>query len=305
MKKYLNLGLIGYPLGHSISPLIHNESFKAAGIDGNYRLFPVLPMPNGENELLSVIEKMRRGELDGLNVTIPHKTTVIDYLDRLDPVSRAVEAVNTIYLKDDLLIGTNTDVSGFINDLARQPRFAENKSALRNSGDSQHALVLGAGGAARAIVYGLLSKGWKVTIAARRIEQANKIAHSHNNSSKLNTIKTISLNKLELLGFKTRISLVINTTPLGMFPDTDKCPWPNVIPFPQDTFIYDLVYNPLETKMIQKARAEKLGNASGIGMLVEQAAESFFIWTGVQPPRQILLDTAINYLDNSKKEIQK
>lgn len=164
----IQLGLIGYPLGHSLSPKIHAAALKACGLEGQYSLFPIAP--EDKQGLKDLLARVRAGEITGLNVTIPHKQNVIEFMDELTPTTQAIGAVNTIYMRENKLIGDNTDAPGFLSDLKR----------VSNSSFSipHSALVLGAGGSARAVVYALANDGWNVTIAARKIEQAQHLAAS-------------------------------------------------------------------------------------------------------------------------------
>jgi shikimate dehydrogenase len=267
------LGLIGYPLSHSLSPKIHAAALKACGLDGGYSLFPILP--NDKQGLKDLLHRVRIGEIHGLNVTIPHKQNVISLLDEMTPVAQAIGAVNTIYLRNKRLIGDNTDAPGFLADLKR---FLATE--IRRRGDLK-ALVLGAGGSARAIVYALLGDGWKVTIAAHRIEQAKTLAQSFTNYH----LPTACLDSFIL--HPSSFILIVNTTPLGMSPNVGQSPWPENIPFP-NAAIYDLVYNLRETKLVKDARAQGLSATAGLGMLIEQAALAFEIWTSHNPPRDVL-----------------
>jgi len=266
------LGLIGYPLGHSLSPKIHAAALKACGLQGDYSLFPI--SPDDKQGLHSLLARVRAGELHGLNVTIPHKQNVISLLDELTPTAKAIGAVNTIYMKDEKLIGDNTDTTGFLSDLKR---FLTTET--RRHGDS-NALVLGAGGSARAVVYALLDDGWQVTLASRRLEQAKKLADQFNAADALE----INLQTFQRSNFQ----LIVNTTPLGMSPNIETSPLPENTVLSKSTFVYDLVYNPHETKLVKNARAQGLQATTGLGMLIEQAVLAFELWTGHNPPREIL-----------------
>jgi len=259
----IRLGLTGYPLEHSLSPRLHAAALRAAGLEGEYRLYPVRPEDHAG--LARLLERLRAGKLNGLNVTIPHKQNVIPLLDELAPAAAAIGAVNTIFLKDGRLVGENTDAPGFLADL--------NRLAGTFSGSSRQALVLGAGGAARAVIHALRSAGWDVIVAARRIEQAQALAVSGG------AIHSISLDVNEMRQVLNGINLIVNTTPVGMFPHAECSPWPEGLAFPSAQALYDLVYNPRETRLIQQARSAGLRAAGGSGMLVEQAALSFEIWT--------------------------
>ena len=288
MEMAFNLGLTGYPLGHSLSPKIHTAALASCGLEGEYFLFP-LP-PDDLDGLKALLARVRRGELHGLNVTIPHKQAVIPLLDALTPTAQAVGAVNTISIQNGHLTGDNTDAPGFLADLKRfmaitkyQLPIANRQSQIVNH---KSALVLGAGGSARAIVYALVSDGWEVMVAARRLEQAKGLARRYAQNVSV-------LDFLHLSSFILHPSFlcIINTTPLGMSPRTDASPWPAGLPFPPNAAVYDLVYNPRETQLVREARAAGLPAVTGLGMLIEQAALSFEIWTGCQPDRDVLFDT--------------
>lgn len=272
------LGLIGYPLGHSLSPKIHTAALQASGLEGSYFLFPI--PPEDKQGLKDLLLRLRTGEIHGLNVTIPHKQNVIEFMDELTPAAQAIGAVNTMYMRRDKLIGGNTDAPGFLSDLKKVMvdwRLEIDRSAL----------VIGAGGSARAVVYALLNDGWNVTLAARRIEQAQQLAKAVSNYK----LQVASYSDLRPLTFNLQLStfnLIVNTTPLGMTPNTDSSPLPENTTLAKDTFVYDLVYNPRETKLIRIARAQGLNASTGLGMLIEQAALAFETWTGHNPPREVL-----------------
>jgi shikimate dehydrogenase len=269
--------LIGYPLGHSLSPKIHTAALNACGLEGSYSLFPI--PPEDTQALKDLLTRIRTGELHGLNVTIPHKQNVIPLLDELTPTAKAIGAVNTIYLRENKLIGDNTDAAGFLSDLKK---FTGDRRLVIGIS----ALVLGSGGSARAVVYALLNDGWHVTIAARRVEQAQEL------SRQFKSTKAIELN---LSTFKpSNLQLIINTTPIGMTPNVDQSPLPENMTLSKDTVIYDLVYNPRETKLVKDARAQGLSATTGLGMLIEQAALAFKLWTGHNPPRDVLRTAAEN-----------
>lgn len=270
----IHLGLIGYPLGHSLSPKIHTAALKACELQGNYSLFPIhLDDKQGLKDLLN---RICTKQIHGLNVTIPHKQNVIEFMDVLTPTAKTIGAVNTIYLRGDKLIGDNTDAPGFISDLKKFIGKRESKIENRKS-----AIVLGAGGSARAVVYALLNDAWKVTITSRRIEQAKELASSFTNHE---LQITDNISNIEL----SNIELIVNTTPVGMTPNINVSPLAENLSLPSNVLIYDLVYNPRETKLVKDARSQGLSATTGLGMLIEQAALAFEIWTGHNPPREIL-----------------
>ena len=270
----IKLGLIGYPVSHSMSPNIQIAAFKACGLEGSYSLFPVAP--DDKQGLKNLLNRVRAGEIRGLNVTIPHKQNVIEFLDELTLTAKTIGAINVIYMRDDKLIGDNTDAPGFLSDLKRFSSFSHHPSAL----------VLGAGGSARAVVYALANDGWNVTIAARRLEQAQELA------SQFEGVNAIEL-KVQTYK-RSNIQLIVNTTPLGMTPNIEASPLPEGVTLSQNTIVYDLVYNPRETKLVHDARSQGLQATTGLGMLIEQAALAFEIWTKHNPPRDVLWNAVEN-----------
>lgn len=277
----IRLGLIGYPLGRSLSPQIHASALKACGLEGDYSLFPV--HPDDKQGLKDLLARVRVGEIHGLNATIPHKQSIISLLDELTPTAQAIGAVNTIYLRDDKLIGDNTDASGFLADLKNF--LVGSPSPILGEGlgvRGKNTFILGAGGSARAVTFALLNDGWNVTLAARRLEQAHQLATSF---ASHDLCITDDISNIEL----SNITLIVNTTPLGMTPNTDQSPWIEKLPFP-NAAIYDLVYNPRETKLVRDARSQGLPATTGLGMLIEQAALAFEIWTGYDVSRETLRD---------------
>ena len=273
------LGLIGYPLSHSLSPKLHQAACAAVGLQGEYRLYQVTP---GDNDgLAELANAMRKSEIEGLNVTIPHKQAIMPLLDELTASARAIGAVNTLYIKDGKLIGHNTDAPGFLADL---------KKFMGNAEGEKKALVLGAGGAARAVVYALKNDQWKLTLAVRRadLSQARALIDSFESQAGNGSMNMILLEAGDLAGLAGGINLIVNTTPIGMFPETDFSPWPVGLPFPGGVAVYDVVYNPRQTRLVREARAAGLRATSGLGMLVEQAARSFTCWTGREVPSEVL-----------------
>lgn len=266
------LGLTGYPLAHSLSPRIHAAALAACGLEGTYSLFPI--PPEHPEALANLLERIRHGEIHGLNVTIPHKQTVLPLLDDLTETARAIGAVNTVFLRAHRLVGDNTDAPGFFSDLKR---------FLQQAGRElpRTALVLGAGGSARAVVYALCRAGVQVTVLARRLEQAQQLAAAFLpcaiNAAAFTQLATLAISSSTPL-------LLVNTTPLGMSPHAETSPWPEDLPLPPQAVVYDLVYNPRETRLARQARAAGLPAETGLGMLIAQAALSFQAWTGCQPP---------------------
>lgn len=289
-------GLIGWPVAHSLSPAIHAAALRAAGMAGEYRLYPIPPGRAGERALRRILERLRQGELHGLNVTIPHKRAVLPRMDGLTPAAAAAGAVNTILRREGGLVGENTDIPAFLAD-------------LRALGASQAgtALVLGAGGAARAVVLALLSAGWAVFVAARSPEKAESLAAHFRQASPARqvaaawgadspaenpSVTPIALQAGPLGEIAPRCTLIVNCTPLGMAPQVQASPWPAEAAFPPAAAIYDLVYNPAPTALVRAARQAGLPACNGLGMLVEQAALAFEAWSGAPAGRSAMLAAA-------------
>jgi shikimate dehydrogenase len=224
---------------------------------------------------------LKTGELTGLNVTIPHKQVVIPLLDALSPAGLAIGAINTLFVSNSRLYGENTDWAGFLNDL---------KTCLPDCRDGQRrqAVVLGAGGSARAVVFALTQSGWRVNISARRLEQSRDLADKF--TSQECPVTCHSLREFPSLA-ETR--LIVNTTPVGMSPNVDASPWPVWINFPRGALLYDLIYNPAETSLMRQARESGLTAVNGLGMLAGQAALAFEIWTGCNVPAEVFRNAAL------------
>lgn len=316
-------GLIGYPLSHSISPRLHVAALKALGLPVEYNLYPLAPGEQFERGFAELLGKMRKNKLHGLNVTVPYKQNVMPYIDTLTPIAQASGAVNTIVYRGGGLIGANTDVTGFITDLetwlqeladkdaevaqdsapgapgdaaVADPESPANVVGAKQSSSTggqvlpsaklRRALLLGAGGSARAVAYGLSQEGWQVTLAARRLHQAQELAEYMNGLKPAQPLQALLMDPLALAALQP--DLLVNTTPLGMLPKIEGNPWPAALPLPAGALVYDLVYNPPASALLQQARAQGLPVRSGIGMLVEQAALALERWTGFHISRDAM-----------------
>lgn len=254
-------GLFGHPVTHSLSPRLHNGWFRELGIDGAYLPFPVTP----EN-LLTALHALPALGIRGINVTVPHKEAVFRALPRLDPAARAIGAVNTVVVGDDgQMTGCNTDASGFVQSVVEYIPTLLHRPAL----------ILGAGGAARAVCYGLQQSGLaRFRILNRNRERAVQLADDLNLDAEiLSTDKSIPFQD---------VGFIINTTSLGLKTgDALPCPLAGA---PADAVAVDLIYNPAETPWLRLAREQGLVTVNGLGMLVHQAAAAFELWFGIKPP---------------------
>lgn len=276
-------GLLGWPVGHSLSPAMHAAA--AADLGLNLAYLPLLVQPD---DLPAAVRGLAALGFRGANVTVPHKETIRPLLDALSAEARAIGAVNTLVLTPDGTVGHNTDWTGFGDDLA----------ALGVSPDGRDCLVLGAGGSARAVVYALRAGGGRVRVLARRPQQAAALAAAMDRAlPDPQPVMAGPLADVPAFAATTAAPLIVNTTPLGLAPAVDGTPWPEGVPFPPGAFAYDLVYNPARTRFIAQAEAAGCRTANGLGMLVRQAAAAFALWTGHTPDLSVMRRAAEDALD--------
>jgi 3-dehydroquinate dehydratase/shikimate dehydrogenase len=256
-------GVIASPVKHSLSPQIHNRAFQFKRVSAVYLPFLV------ENGQLKDFMLLADGlPLKGFNVTIPHKQKILRYLDAVDPLARRIGAVNTVWKKAGKWRGTTTDVAGTLRPL-------ESKLKLRNA----RVLVAGSGGAARTAAFALSDAGAKVSLTGRNLDKVRALAKAIGGES-------LSHEEAENGSF----DVLVHATPVGMYPNTEGVYFRDRIP---GDIVFDMVYNPRETTLLK--RAAELGKTTidGLQMFIEQAAESFQIWTGETAPRKTMEDAAI------------
>lgn len=271
------VGLIGWPVSHSVSPAMHNAAFEEFGLDWRYVPLPVDPaLPGAVGDAARGIRAMG---LAGINVTVPHKQAVLPFLDRIAPAAQAMRAVNTIVVEaDGSLTGDNTDAPGFIADLRAHD---VDPAGLQ-------VLVLGAGGSARAIIYGLAQAGTqRVALANRTVERAQSLLDDL--SPYLGDMRTTVIHTAdEMRVVAESVTLIVNCTSLGMTPQIDTTPWPSDALLRADQIVYDLVYNPTETHLLRQAQAAGARPIGGLGMLIWQGALAFERWTGMRAPIAVM-----------------
>ncbi|BCW94914.1 MAG: shikimate dehydrogenase [Fimbriimonadales bacterium] len=268
-------GVLGYPVRHSLSPAMHNAAFQSLGLNGVYLAFEVAP-----DRLADAIQGMRGLKIRGLNLTIPHKEAVIPLLDGLTDAASRIGAVNTLFWDGDRLMGDNTDAEGFLR-------------VLREGGVNpahQTVLVLGAGGAARAVVYALQTEGCTVILANRSLDRAHALAEAFG----VGTV--LPLERDALAPHAAQIHGVVNCTALGMTPNEASMPPLPLEALPEACWVCDLVYRPLETRLLQAAKAHGLKTIDGLGMLAHQGALAFERWTGAPAPVSVMRDAALHAL---------
>jgi shikimate dehydrogenase len=264
--------LIGDPVEHSLSPLIHNAGYKALGINYAYIPFRV-------RDIRRAIEGIRALGIRGASVTIPHKTSVIKYLDRLDPMAEEIGAVNTIVNDDSVLTGYNTDGDGAIQAL-------EETTAL----EGKKVILIGSGGAALAIAFGLKAKGAKLVVLNRTEDKAKRLA------KKVNAEGFGGLNRLPEI---SSADILINATPVGMPPETDQTVIPKDLLHNRLT-VFDIVYNPGETRLIAEARERGCAIVYGYKMLLYQAEKQFELFTGLKAPLKAMESALTQALEGGR-----
>ena len=274
-------GIIGDPIEHTMSPVMHNAAFKNKGLDYVYLPFRVKP-----EDLGKAIEGMRALNIRGLNVTIPHKVAVIQFLDELDPLAGKIDAVNTIVNDDGILKGYNTDATGFLQALI--------EGGIEPKG--KRVVILGAGGASRAISYILVERGAQIVILNRLLELdwAKELA-SRILQTFAREVEALELNRENLARVLEKADILVNATKVGMSPDIDETPVNSGLLKP-NLVVYDIVYNPIKTRLQREAEVAGATVISGLDMLVWQGALAFEKWTGVKAPVKLMKEEAIKVL---------
>ncbi len=261
-------GLIGYPVKHSLSPLMHNAAFRELGVEAAYELFPL-----SEDQLDDFFEKLKRPDspIFGLNVTVPYKEKVLRYIDCLSPFADKVRAVNTVVISPDRkLTGHNTDGPGFLTHLTE----------IGFDPKGKRISLLGAGGAARAIVSVLcLIPERPESIRIYDVDQEKAVNLVADLGTRFDTSLVRVVHCLDDLNLEI-VDLLINATPIGMKKD-DPC-LVEGFQIPQSAFVYDLVYNPAETRLLKWAQAQGARTANGLGMLFYQGVLAFQHWADIQ-----------------------
>jgi shikimate dehydrogenase len=265
--------LLGYPLGHSISPAMHNAALRACGLDG-WR-YDKLPLP--PDRMDAMLEALRAAECMGANVTIPHKQTIIPFLVELSETARTIGAVNTVVKRDGKLRGENTDAAGFRQSLRQQgidPRRAR-------------AFILGAGGGAAAAAFALADEGAQQLVIVNRTP--SRAAELADRLRAIFPALELAVNRWELL---PHADILVNATSIGMAPQAASSPLPPGLAIPRDAVVFDLVYNPPETRLMREAADAGARCVGGLEMLVYQAAYSIQMWTRCEAPVQVMREAA-------------
>ncbi len=262
--------IFGNPVAQSLSPLMHNAAFNKMKINARYMAICI-------KNVQDVPVKIEEMNIKGASITIPHKTAVMEYLDEISDSSGRIGAVNTINCSDGKLMGDNTDWTGLILALKESMEIRGGKFA-----------ILGAGGAARAAVYGILKEGGMPVVLNRTIKKGEKVAKEF--GCEFYPIAEIG---------KIKGDCLINTTPVGMFPDMEKSPASKAI-LQNFRWVMDIIYNPLKTKLLKDAEEAGCRTISGVSMFVHQGAEQLRIWTGLKPPVDFMKKIVVEKLRNER-----
>jgi shikimate dehydrogenase len=255
-------GILGRPVAHTLSPQMHNAAFRELKLNAVYVAFPV-------TDLARAVAGLRGLAIQGASVTIPFKEEIIPWLDELDPQAARIGAVNTVVNRDGRLVGYNTDWLGALRALQVHTRLA-----------GEHVLILGAGGAARAIAFGVLQEGGRVSLTDLDAPRAAALARDLQ-------AEAIPLPRLD----QCPAAILVNATPVGMEPQVEEIP---ISPELLGRFrlVMDVVYRPLETRLLREARVRGAATIDGLQMLIHQATAQFALWTGMAAPLEAMVRAA-------------
>lgn len=271
----IKLAITGYPLAHSLSPVMHRAALADVGLEGDYILLETPP-----EELEEKVNCLKENGFRGFNVTIPHKVAVMSFLDEIDTFAKKIGAVNTVVISPDRkLSGYNTDVYGFTQAISED---------IRSNLQGKKAAVIGSGGAARAVIAGLADIGVsEIAIHARSVEKAQELANNCDKSG-ICSPKVVELDEDADL---SDVAIVVNTTPLGMqgkFDGVSPVSERSIASLPENALVYDIIYKPAETKLLELAKKRGLTVLNGLDMLVLQGAKGFELWTGKPAPVNVM-----------------
>ena len=271
-------GLLGNPVAHSRGAYLHNGAFKEKGINAVYVLFKV-----EDRDLVGFMEYVTKGYINGLSVTIPHKESVIKFLDNIDPIAEKIGAVNTVVNQDGKLSGCNTDCPAAVDALAKtlQKIASSSKEELNESICGRNILIVGAGGSARAIAFGLNERGANITIANRTLQRGEMLAKE---------VGCLCIGYDELNDVD--VDVLVNTTSVGMYPNVEESPISDCV-LKKDMVVFDIIYNPPKTKLLQMAEEKGGIVLGGVEMFVRQAALQFELFTDQDAPLELMREIVV------------
>lgn len=275
-------GLLGHPVGHTVSPQMHNAAFNFLGLNYVYLAFDV-----DSGQLARAVRGLKALGALGFNVTIPHKVAIMRLLDKLDDTARDSGAVNTVVFRDDGAVGYNTDVYGVEETLRKVEELRLGR-----------AMIVGAGGAARATATALIRLGFReMIIVNRRLWRAAALARRIRKKG----MKVRSAELMDAGKYSRGCTLIVNATPIGMWPHVNGAPL-SAREIPEKAVVLDLVYNPPLTRLLEEAEKAGAKAVGGLHPLVEQGAKAFELWTGVRAPREVMWKAAEEALRRWRRE---
>lgn len=281
------VGLLGYPLGHSLSPLMQNKAFELTGLNCLY--LPIEVENKDYSELLSGMKKMN---FIGFNVTIPGKIDIMQHLDAIHPLAEKIGSVNTVKIEEGRMTGYNTDGEGFVSSLVSETKCVVSESSF---------MLLGAGGACRAIAMTLADKNAKIIVIANRTFNKAKELSDEINDCIRNCCIPVELTTEALGQHMPNVDALVNTTNIGLSPNVDRTPIDHKL-LRKDLLVSDIVYNPIRTRLLREAEKKGCMTLSGIGMFVNQGAEAFKIWTGIDAPVKDMREIVEEFLLDKQKK---
>jgi 3-dehydroquinate dehydratase/shikimate dehydrogenase len=294
-------GVVADPVAHSYSPLIHNASFQHSGL--NYRY---VPFRVASEELSTFLDWCKAEKIGGLSVTIPHKQAILPLLTQAETAAHGIGACNTVVFAEDELIGYNTDYRASMDCLTEA--MTKLTGGKPNLFERQSVLILGSGGVSRAIAYGLAQRGAAITISNRNRQNAEALAKHINRTAAAQLEMTANCKTIAWDDRHTiEPRIIVNGTPVGMFPEMDESPYPAKA-FREGALVFDTIYNPEQTLFIKGARAANCPVITGLQMFVRQAAYQYRLFTGMEPPIDVMVKTIkkaispVNYKDLDEDE---
>jgi len=287
-KSFQLFGIFGHPLSHTLSPAMHEAAFHKLGIDAHYIVLDLVPAA-----FKKLMKRSSEISLSGFNITVPYKETVMKYLDCVRPEASTIGAVNTVFKEGKRWVGTNTDMEGFLMALIKDGGF---------SPSGKKAVVLGAGGAARAAVYGLSREGVReILIADCFPQKARKIANDMRKVFKRVRYQAVSAGALEVKEAVQKADVIINATPIGLKPQDPRVLPESWVPRQGPKFFMDLIYNPAVTPFLKAAKRRGHKTLNGLGMLLYQGARALEHWTGRKAPSGVMRQALLQALKRKGK----
>lgn len=265
------VGVIGHPIKHSLSPIMHNYAFNKLDLNYVYLPFDINPA-----NLKEALRGMAALGITGFNVTIPHKERIVEYLDELSDGAKIVNAVNTVVNENGKLLGYNTDIDGI----------AKTLEAFKEKLNGKTVSLFGAGGAARAVIYTLITRFniKEINIINRTVERAESLKDYFTSKLLFEKIKTYELIPPDLVKVLQNSTLIINTTSIGMSPEEDDTPTSIPESFNKNQIVFDVIYTPRKTKLLEIAESRNAITLNGLKMFIEQGAKAFELWTNKKMP---------------------